>query len=131
MYAFDYDAVIYDSAIHCLSCLPENVTEKDYEPIFADSEWDEYPTCDCCGKIHDYVKLIVRNNQKWCIMKVSRHQENPSPYAGPAANNAGIIPRYYSDKNQAIKDAKILSEYNPVRFSVVKAKKLNENFPVE
>ena len=64
MYAFDYDAVIYDSAIHCLSCLPENVTEKDYKPIFADSEWDEYPTCDCCGKIHDYVKLIVRNNQK-------------------------------------------------------------------
>lgn len=58
MNAFDYDAVIYDGDVYCFSCLPENINENDYEPIFVDSEWQEYPVCCECEEIHHYVKML-------------------------------------------------------------------------
>lgn len=58
MNAFDYDAVVYDGDAYCLSCLPETVSEDEYEPIFADSEWQEYPVCCECQEIHFYVKIL-------------------------------------------------------------------------
>lgn len=58
MNAFDYDAVIYDGDVYCISCLPETVSEDEYEPIFADSEWQEYPVCCECEETHFYVKIL-------------------------------------------------------------------------
>ena len=80
---------------------------------------------------HDYVILLKSKTEIWCIQKVSRYSENPCPYDGPAIRNAGIKARYYLNKNEALRDAKIITEYNPVGFSVVKAKKLHSDYPVK
>ena len=60
MKAYDYDAVVYDSEVYCIGCLPVGVTVEDesVHPIFADSEWDYCPVCDVCGYAHDYVTVI-------------------------------------------------------------------------
>lgn len=58
MKAYDYDAVALDGAVYCVDCLSKNELQ-DADPIFADSEWDYYPTCDECGYEHDYVNLII------------------------------------------------------------------------
>lgn len=57
MKSFDYEAMAYDASVYCVECLPEGVTREDAYPVFADSEWDYYPTCDACGTVHDYVSL--------------------------------------------------------------------------
>ena len=60
---FDYYAVVYDNEIYCLNCLPVDVTVQSEEitPIFAGSEWDEYPVCCVCGHEHDYVIKLENN----------------------------------------------------------------------
>jgi hypothetical protein len=59
MKAWDFEAVAYDGAVYCVDCLPTGVgvDADDVSPVFADSEWDSYPTCDACGTVHDYVSL--------------------------------------------------------------------------
>jgi len=59
MKSYDYDAMTYDGAVYCTECLPDGVNPKSDEvfPIFADSEWDYYPTCDVCGYKHEYMSL--------------------------------------------------------------------------
>lgn len=59
MKAYDYEAVTYDGDVYCLGCLPAGVTDgtDGVSPIFADSEWDDYPVCTACGAVHDYVSL--------------------------------------------------------------------------
>lgn len=131
MKSFDYEAVIFDGDVYCVECLPTTASKEDCDPIFADSEWDNYPTCCECFHTHDYVSLIQPKNEFWCIQKMSRWSENPCPYDGPAIRNAGIKARYYSNKDEALRDAKIITEYNPVGFSVVRAKKLHPDYPVE
>jgi hypothetical protein len=137
MKSYDCDAVIFDGEIYCISCLPENVSKNEYDPIFADSEWQSPPVCHECGEIHEYV-LLINNNKPayraevpiWCIQKVSRWSENPCPYDGPAIHNAGIKAKYYYNKDEALRDAKIITEYNPVGFSVVEAKKLHSAYTI-
>lgn len=60
MYAYDYDAVIFNENVYCVECLPEETDVEDERvlPIFADSEWESYPVCCECGEIHEYVNLI-------------------------------------------------------------------------
>ena len=60
MKTYDYYAVGYKGDIYCLKCLPKgvDVNSDEVSPIFADSEWDEYPTCGVCFEIHDYVSKI-------------------------------------------------------------------------
>lgn len=58
MNAFDYDAVVYDGDIYCLYCLPDDASEDDYNPIFADSEWSQPPICSNCQEVHHYVKIV-------------------------------------------------------------------------
>ena len=41
------------------------------------------------------------------------------------------ISRYYSNKDEALRDAKIITEYNSIGFSVVRAKKLHPDYSVE
>lgn len=132
MKAYEYEAVIFNDEIFCLECLPVETSENNYCPIFADSEWNTYPICSECGTEHDYVNLISDKEMTYyCIMKNSRWSENPSPYSGSCCNNAKIIPTYYKNKFEAEHDAKILSEWNPVGFSVVKANKLHPDFPIK
>lgn len=47
--------------IMCLKC-SHDISEAEAErlhfhPIFADSEWDYYPSCDICDTVLDYVNL--------------------------------------------------------------------------
>ncbi len=60
MQPYDYEAVIWDSEVYCIECLPDTVkvTHEDVSPIFAESEWDSYPTCCWCHTVHDYVNLL-------------------------------------------------------------------------
>lgn len=53
MRTFDYYAVTHEAGAYCIDCRPVN----EAHPIFADSEWDYYPTCDVCGEVHKYVTL--------------------------------------------------------------------------
>lgn len=57
----DYEAVAYDGEIYCIDCLPEGITvdTEEVNPVFADSEWDNYPVCASCGEIHSYVNVIL------------------------------------------------------------------------
>jgi len=59
MKSYDFDAVAYDGAIYCVDCLPDviGLDSEEVSPVFADSEWDSYPTCDACHFEHDYVNL--------------------------------------------------------------------------
>lgn len=59
MRSWDYDAVTYDGGVYCKGCLPQSVKEDDprVSPIFADQEWDLYPTCEKCGFQHKYMNL--------------------------------------------------------------------------
>lgn len=131
MKSYDYEAVVFDGEIYCIECLPTNASKEECDPIFADSEWDNYPTCCECFHVHDYVSLIQPKNEFWCIQKMSRWSENPCPYDGPAIRNAGIKAKYYSNKDEALRDAKIITEYNSIGFSVVRAKKLHPDYSVE
>lgn len=55
---------------------------------------------------------IIRKNSRWT--------EKPIPYNGPTCDNAGIKGnQIYDDLEKAKKDAKLLSKYNPVGFSVI------------
>lgn len=60
----------------------------------------------------------------WIVRKRSRC--GTSPYNGPTlavANeglNLNLEPRVYFDREDAVRVAKLLGEYNPVGFSVVK-----------
>ena len=66
MKAFDFEAVIFfDGAVRCVGCLPDGITADhiDVHPIFANSEWDYYPTCDVCGCQHEYVTLTRRGER--------------------------------------------------------------------
>jgi hypothetical protein len=60
MNACDFDAVTYDADVYCVECLPHDVDvdSEDVGPIFADQEWDYYPVCCNCGRVHEYVSLL-------------------------------------------------------------------------
>lgn len=59
MNAVEFNAVTYDGTVLCIGCLPEGIGDdsEGVEPIFCASEWDNYPVCDDCGKVHEYVSL--------------------------------------------------------------------------
>ena len=63
MKSYDCEAVVYDGEIYCVECLPSEVDiqSEDVMPIFADSEWDNYPVCCICGYEHNYVNLLHVN----------------------------------------------------------------------
>lgn len=72
MKAYDFDAVVYNpggyatdypgqpAMILCVECLPRGVNAEDFDvyPIFANAEWDYAPTCDKCGRVHDYMTIL-------------------------------------------------------------------------
>ena len=60
MNAYYFGAVVLLDSVRCVGCLPVTADHLDVHPIFANSEWDYYPTCDLCGLQHEYVNLIGR-----------------------------------------------------------------------
>ena len=46
--------------------------EEEYAPVFADSEWDYYPTCDKCGEQITDVNLTSDGRKYEAAQKVSR-----------------------------------------------------------
>lgn len=69
MKSYDYEAVVFDGEIYCLACLPENVNNDDYDPIFADSEWQSPPVCCECREIHSYVQMLPFEPQSFFKIK--------------------------------------------------------------
>lgn len=65
MKAYDFEACAFDCEIYCNECLPEgvNTDSPEVHPVFADSEWDYYPTCCQCGTVHDYVSLTTEGRE--------------------------------------------------------------------
>ena len=59
MKSWEYEAVVYDGAVYCVECCPFPTDSDEVFPVFADSEWDCYPSCDKCGRQHDYVRLTI------------------------------------------------------------------------
>jgi hypothetical protein len=62
MKSYDYEAyTTQNGGVICTDCTGKlteaQQEEKGFRPIFADSEWDYYPTCDMCNKQIDYVNL--------------------------------------------------------------------------
>ena len=66
MKSYDFEAIAYEGECYCVDCLPNGVSvnDEDVYPIFADSEWDDYPVCAVCGTVHDYVGLISKDKEK-------------------------------------------------------------------
>lgn len=58
MKSYDFEAVIVEDGVFCLECVPPNVEAEDGFPIFADSEWENYPVCCVCNFVHEYVTLL-------------------------------------------------------------------------
>ena len=59
MKSWEYKAVVYDGAVYCVECCPFPIDSDEVFPVFADSEWDYYPSCDKCCRQHDYVRLTT------------------------------------------------------------------------
>jgi hypothetical protein len=67
MKSYDFEAVAYfpgygqGASVLCAGCLPDGVSVEDQRvhPIFASEEVDAYPTCDKCGRLHDYMNLTA------------------------------------------------------------------------
>ncbi len=51
-------AFIQDGEVFCDDCLGDIEPNEGLSPIFACSEWSEYPVCVICGEVHDYVTKI-------------------------------------------------------------------------
>lgn len=60
MKTYDYYAVVYESDIWCVECLPDGIhsESESVNPIFAGSEWDYVPCCCVCRTEHDYVTIL-------------------------------------------------------------------------
>lgn len=69
MKSFDFDACAYDGEVYCNECLPEGVTTESESvmPVFADSEWDYYPSCSACHAEHDYVNLTSEGRARLLV----------------------------------------------------------------
>ncbi len=63
MRAFDFEAVAHDGAVYCVERISSGVSAKEVSPIFADSEWDFYPSCDSCGLRFTYVNLTTEGQK--------------------------------------------------------------------
>lgn len=100
MKAFDFDAVTYDCADYCTEHCPVPLNHDGVFPVFADSEWDSYPTCIVCGEKHTYVNLTAEGrinefNANDRIRDLMRANKGELPkYSWP-----GCYPMYYYDSD--------------------------------
>jgi len=72
MKSYDFEGyTTKDGDVICTDCTgqlhPRQEEELGYHPIFADSEWDYYPTCGICGAQLDYVSLTSVGRQQELI----------------------------------------------------------------
>ncbi len=83
MKSWDFEAVTFDGGVYCKGCLPQGVKLDDsrVSPVFADQEWDSYPTCDKCGTQHKYVSLTSdgRYYESQCKKRRQRLQGHKKP----------------------------------------------------
>lgn len=103
MKAFDFDAVTYDGAVYCTQHCPVALNHEGVFPIFADSEWDYYPSCDVCHEKHTYVNLtdkgrIAEFNANGFVKDLMRRHQGELPkYAWP-----GGYPMFYLDADNNV-----------------------------
>lgn len=56
---FEFDAVIVNDSIICTYCAEEKGVDIDQSsPIFLDSEWDYYPSCEICGIVIGNINFL-------------------------------------------------------------------------
>ena len=96
MKSFDYYAVAFDGAVYCTECLPAGITEdrEEVSPVFADSEWDYYPTCDKCGCKHDYVSLTEYGQRHEAISQALREHRD-GEFDGLVVSDLSEVPEDY------------------------------------
>ena len=94
MKSYDYDAVFYDGEVYCKECLPEGINTDDYDPIFAGSEWDFYPSCTVCGAVHDYVSLTEEGRNQIEIDEVLCAYER-GEFDGLVVDDLSAVPEEY------------------------------------
>lgn len=96
MKAYDFEAVTYDGAVYCVQCLPKGLNDESegVMPIFADSEWDSYPTCDHCHAIHDYVSLTTYGQAQEIIEQAIREYETDE-FDGLVVADTSEVPNDY------------------------------------
>src|SRR6185437_8383245 len=105
MNAHDFEALVYDGAVYCESCLPDDASDEDTSPIFANSEWDFYPTCDKCHYEHDYVNLtsdglIWRREREWSTkMKAFAQDYRDHKLSLPSFTPFGLYTLIYVEKD--------------------------------
>src|SRR5258708_4676947 len=109
----------------CTDCVDE---EGDLHPIFADSEWDSYPSCDRCNQAIEDVQLTEYGlKQQW----LKKHNTKMRKVLD---NNKGVFPtltdlggyplfyvgRQYGDENALCPDCanKQDSSYTVVAYDV-------------
>lgn len=56
----------HDGSFYCPECLPVGIDPDgdDVGVVFADSEWDYYPTCDSCGEQCEDVCLTTDGQEQ-------------------------------------------------------------------
>lgn len=98
MKSYDYNAYAYGGEVYCINCLPNPTEYLDLDkderpyPIFADSEWDYYPSCSVCGLVHDYVGLTdygreVESNQE----RLNRQRNRKYYYTAQTTGNLTVV----------------------------------------
>ena len=53
---YEYDAITVDASVICVECAEEEGIEG--HPVFIDSEWDYYPSCDKCGCVIESINFL-------------------------------------------------------------------------
>lgn len=107
MNAYDFDAVVYGCDVYCNDCLPDSLTpdSEEVHPIFAIDEWDYYPTCDNCGREHNYITLTSYGQQQLYLSSEPKdlqklRQENDGKL--PSFAWPGGYPLIYATKSATI-----------------------------
>lgn len=118
MKSYDFDAVAYDGEIYCNECLPdgEDTDHEDVSPVFADSEWDYYPTCTHCGYKHEYMSLTSDGE------RYEQEQAGPQP-EDITISDSGPLGSLYS---VGIVEGKFIGEYQTWEDAVAAVKEYVE-----
>lgn len=55
----DAYAVTWQGNVYCAGCIPDGPPKLEAQPLLPSAVVDDYPSCDVCGELHDYMQLEV------------------------------------------------------------------------
>lgn len=112
MKAWNYEGyTTQNGGVICTNCtgkLSEDEEEKKgFHPIFANSEWDYYPTCDMCNRQLDYVNLTSEGRKyekkqgrrrARRITVINKNKRNLRPHVQKKGRKNLIVKRSYRSR---------------------------------